>query len=122
MLQRSHARELSHSLPGTVATINPQIRARHKAARLTNEEHSGAAVLLGLAELAQHILRGPVPFALGVLLEQRLDHGRHDVARRDGVHADAVLAPLGGEVAAELEHASFGGVVGGADEALWRLG
>ena len=43
---------------------------------------------------------------------------RVDEARRDGVDADAVGTPFGGEVAAELEDGGFGGVVGGADEAL----
>ncbi|KAI6890292.1 hypothetical protein KC325_g258 [Hortaea werneckii] len=41
-------------------------------------------------------------------------------AGRDGVDADVVVAPFGGEVAAELQHGGFGGVVGGADETLRR--
>lgn len=96
-------------------TIDPQITPRHKAARVADAKHRRAPVLLGHTELAQHILRGPVAPALGVFLEESFDHGRRDVARGDGVDADAVRAPFRGQVAAELEHGGFGGVVGGAD-------
>ena len=53
-----------------------------------------------------------------MFLEQSLDHGSCDVAGRNCVYADAVAAPFGSEVAAELEDGGFGGVVGWADEAL----
>ena len=69
-------------------------------------------------QLAQHIMRGPVAFAVRVLFEQRLHHGGHDVAGRDCVDADAVLAPFCCETAGELEDAGFGGVVGWTCEAL----
>ena len=98
-----------------MTTIDPQITARHEAARIANAKHRSTPVLLGNTELAEHVLRGPVALALGVLFEQRLDHGGRDVAGRDGVDADAVGAPFGGQVAAELKHGGFGGVVGGAD-------
>lgn len=99
-------------------TIHPQVRARHETARVADQENTRAAILLGSAQPAQHVLRRPVCPALRVLLEQLLDHGRHDVAGRDGVDADAVGAPLGGEVARELDDAGLAGVVGRADEAL----
>lgn len=102
-------------------TINPQIAPRHKATRIAYQKHRGAPILLRRTKLAQHILRRPIALALRVLLEQRFDHGGDDVARRDGIDADAVGAPFGGEVAAELEDGRFGGVVRGADEALDRL-
>ena len=70
------------------------------------------------AQLAKHVLRWPVSPPLRVLLEQRLNHSCGDIARRDGVYADAVYAPLGGEVAGELDHAGFAGIVGWANEAL----
>jgi hypothetical protein len=95
--------------------INPQITTRHKAARITNTEHRSTPVLLRHTELAQHVLRRPVAPALGVFFKQSLDHGGRDVAGRDGVDADAVGAPFRGQVAAELQHCGFGGVVGGAD-------
>jgi hypothetical protein len=96
-------------------SINPQITARHKAARITDAEHRSTPVLLRHTELSQHVLRRPVAPALGVFLEQSLDHGGRDVAGRDGVDADAVGTPLGREVAAELQDGGFGGVVGGTD-------
>lgn len=101
-----------------MSTINLKITASHKAARIADAENSRTPVLLRHTQLAQHVLRRPVAPALRVLLEQSLDHGGRDVAGRNGVHADAVAAPFGGEVAAELEDGGFGGVVGGADEAL----
>lgn len=99
-------------------TIHAQIAARHEAARITDEEDRRSPVLLRVAEFAQHVLGGPVTPALGVLLEERFHHGGDDVARGNGVDADAVGAPFGGEVAGELQYGRFGGVVGGADEAL----
>ena len=105
-------------LPSSMSTINLQITARHKAARITDAEHSRSPVLLRHTQLAQHILRRPVAPALGVLLEQSFHHSGRDVAGRNGVHANAVAAPFRGEVAAELEDGGFGGVVGWADEAL----
>lgn len=104
--------------PRGVSAINLQITASHKATRIANAEHSRAPVLLRHTQLAQHVLRRPVAPALGILLEQSLDHGSCDVARRNRVYADAVAAPFRSEVAAELEDGGFGGVVGWADEAL----
>lgn len=104
-----------HPLPSSMPTIDPQITPSHEAARVADAKHRRAPVLLGHTELAQHILRRPVAPALGVFLEQGFDHGGRDVARGDGVDADAVGAPFRGQVAAELEDGGFGGVVGGAD-------
>lgn len=91
---------------------------RHETASITDQEGRGASVLLGLAQPAQHVLRRPVRPPLGVLHEERFHHLSHDVARRDRVHPDAVLAPFASQVAAQLQHCGFGGVVGGADETL----
>ena len=104
--------------PRGVSAVNLQITASHEAARIADAEHGRTPVLLGHTQLAQHVLRRPVAPALGVLLEQSLDHGSCDVAGRNCVYADAVAAPFGSEVAAELEDGGFGGVVGWADEAL----
>ena len=118
-LAKDELNKANHGLPRRMAPINPQITPGHKTTRIADQEHRGPAVLLRHAQFAQHILRRPVAPALGELLEQRLHHPRHDVARRDGVDADAVVTPFGGEVAAELDDAGFGGVVSGADKALW---
>lgn len=101
-----------------MSAINLQITASHEAARIADAEDSRASVLLGHTQLAQHVLRRPVAPALGVLLEQSLHHSGRNVAGRDGVYANAVTAPLGSEVAAQLEDGGFGGVVGWADETL----
>lgn len=98
--------------------IHAQITPRHKTARVADQEHRGAAILLGRADAAQHVLARPALAALRVQLEQLVDHGRLDVARRHGVDPDAVLAPFRGQVARELQDAGFAGVVRGTDEAL----
>lgn len=110
----------STSLPRRVPAINLHIRCRHEAARIAEQEHGRAAILSRLTQLAEHILRGPVPPPLGVLLEERLHHGRHNVPRRDGVYADPELAPLGREIARQLDDARLGRIVGRADEALQK--
>ncbi|EPE03446.1 ribosome assembly protein [Ophiostoma piceae UAMH 11346] len=79
-----------------------------------------AAVFFGFAEAAEHVAVGPVGTPLWVLIKQRLGHGRDNVARRDGVDADAVLAPLRRQVAAELQHRRLGRIVCRADEAAVR--
>ena len=100
--------------------INPQIRARHEAARITEQENGRATILLGVAQSLEHIRIGPSSSALGKRFEEAGCHGGHDVAWRKRVDADAVLAPFGGEVAAELEDSGFGGVIGAFAEVSWE--
>lgn len=97
-------------------TINPQIRARHEAAGITEQENRRPAVLLRVAQSLEHVRIGPRSPALGKRFKQAGRHGRHDVTWGKRVDPDAVLAPFGGEVAAELEDGGFGGVVGTAKE------
>lgn len=101
-----------------MTTVNAQITSSHEATGITEEEHSSAAVLLRARQTAQHVLLGPLVAALGKFDEELFHHGGDDVARGDGVDADVVLAPFGGEVATELDDGCFAGVVGGTDEAL----
>lgn len=93
-------------------TINPQIRARHEAARVTEQEDRRAAVLLRVTQPPEHVGVRPRGPALGESFKKAGRHGGHDVARRKRVDADAMLAPFRGEVAAELDDGGFGGVVG----------
>lgn len=86
-------------LPSSMPAVDPQIRSRHKATRVADQEHRRTTILVGLAQLAQHILRRPIPFPLWKLLKQRFHHGCDNIAGRDGVDTDAVRAPLGGEIA-----------------------
>lgn len=101
-----------------MATVHAQITTSHETACIAEQEHCRTAVLLGTGQTAQHVLLGPLVAALGVLDEQLLDHLRDDVARGNGVDADVVLAPLGGQIPAQLDDSGFAGVVGGADETL----
>lgn len=101
-----------------MTAIHPQVTPRHEAAGITDQEDGGAAILLGLGHATQHVLLGPLVAALGEFHEELLDHGGDDVAGGDGVDADTVLAPLGREVAAELDDGGLRGVVGGADQSL----
>ena len=70
--------------------VNLQISPCHEATSFAEQEYRSSAVFFRLAELAEHILRRPLALTLGKLFEQRLDHGRDDIAGRDGVDADAV--------------------------------
>lgn len=105
-------------LPRGMATVHAQVATSHEAARIAEQEHGGTAVLLRAGQTAQHVLLGPLVAALGELDEQLLDHLGDDVAWGNGVDADVVLAPLGSQVAAQLDDSGFAGVVGGADETL----
>lgn len=100
--------------------IHPQVCAGHVRARIADQEHGGAAVLVRGRQAVQHVLGWPLRRALGELHKEVCDHGRQDVAGGDGVDADVVDAPLGGEVARELEDGGLGGVVGRAYETLVR--
>lgn len=104
-----------------MSTVNAQVTTSHEAARITEQEDRRTAVLLRTGQAAQHVLLGPLVAALGEVDEELLDHGGDDVARGDGVDADVVLAPFGGEVAAELDDGCFGGVIGGADQTLQSI-
>lgn len=106
------------TLPRGMSAVHAYVAPRHEAAGVAQQEDGGAAVLAGRGHAAQHVLLGPVGAAVGELLEQPLDHGRGDVAGRDGVDADVELAPLGGEVAGQLDDSGLACVVGGADQAL----
>lgn len=83
-----------------MATVHAQVTPSHEAARITEQEHRGATVLLRAGKAAQHVLLGPLVAALGELDEQLFNHLGDDVARGNGVDADVVLAPLGGQVTA----------------------
>lgn len=101
-----------------MSTVNAQVTTSHEAASIAEQEDSRPAVLLRTGQTAQHVLLGPLVAALRELDEELLDHCGDDVAGGDGVDADVVLAPFGGEVAAELDDGGFAGVVCGTDEAL----
>lgn len=82
------------SLPRSVSAIDSQISARHETAGVAEEEDGSAAVLVGRAEPAEHVLLGPLLSSLGVLDEEVLEHLGEDVAGGEGVDADAVDAPF----------------------------
>lgn len=105
-------------LPRGVATIHAQVAASHEAAGIAEQEDRGATVLLWPGEAAQHVLLGPLVPAVGELDEQLLDHGGDDVAGGDGVDADVVGAPFGGEIAGELEDSGLAGIVCGTNQTL----
>ncbi len=95
-----------------MATVDSQIRTRHEAARIAQEEHRRATVLVGVAETTEHVRIRPVLPPLRERVEEACRHGRDDVPRRDGVDADPVLAPFSGQVAGELDDSRLGRVIG----------
>lgn len=105
-------------LPRSVTAVHAQIAASHKAACIANQENRGTTVLSRERQTAQHVLFGPLGAALGELDKQVLDHLGDNISGGNGVDADVVLAPFGGQVAAQLDDAGLGSVVGSADEAL----
>lgn len=96
-------------LPSGVPTIDTHITASHEATGVGDQKDGSAAVFSWLTELSQHILRGPIFAALGVLLEQGFYHGSNDVARRDGIDSDAMLTPLRGEIPSKLHYTGLRG-------------
>lgn len=103
-----------------MTAINPHVRASHEARRIAAQEHSGALIVLSITQPAKHVLCRPIGSSLWELDEELLDHAGDDIARRDGVNADAVHAPFGRKVATQLQHAGFRGVVGCAEQVLLR--
>ncbi len=105
-------------LPSSMPSIYLQIRTSHEATGLAHHEHRCTAILMRLTELSKHVLAWPLFPSLRELLEQSFYHGCLNIAWRDGIDSDAILAPLCCEIASELKHTRFGGVVRWADEAL----
>lgn len=77
-----------------MSAIDSEIGARHETAGIAEEEDGSAAVLVGSAETAEHVLLGPLLSSLGVLDEEVFEHLGEDVAGREGVDTDAVDAPF----------------------------
>lgn len=98
-------------LPSRVPPIDAQIGARHEAASVAEQEDGGTAVVLGAAQLAEHVLAGPLDLAVGKFVEQRPHHICDNVSGGDGVDANPVLAPLGRQVPAQLDNGCLRRVV-----------
>src|SRR5262249_59985024 len=81
-----------------VATVNVKRLAGDEAGRVVREEGGGGAHVLDADEAARRRFRF-------CLVEQRIKFGdarggaRGERSRRDGVHADALRAELGGDIA-----------------------
>lgn len=103
-----------------MTAINPHVRASHEARSVTAQKHGGALIVLSIAQPANHVLCRPISASLWELNEELLDHAGDDIARRDGVDADAVHAPFGRKVATQLQHAGLRGVIGCAEQVLLR--
>ena len=83
-------------LPASMATINSQVRAGHERTCWTQEEDGCASEIFRSAELAEHVLSGPIDSPFRESLEEFFDHGGDDVARGYGINSDAVFAPFRG--------------------------
>lgn len=95
-----------------MTTVNPEISTRHEATRITEQEHGRTSVLVRIAQAAEHIGIRPILLPLGKSLKETRSHGRDDVSGRYGIDSDPMLAPLSCEIASELDHTRFGGVIG----------
>jgi hypothetical protein len=101
-----------------MASVYAQVGPGHEAACITDQEDGSTPILLRLTQSSQHVLFRPLGLPLRKPFEEHGHHRRHNIAWRNGVHADPILAPFGGKISPELEDGGFGGVVSGADEAL----
>lgn len=97
-----------------MSPVDSQVCASAEAASIAKQEDCSAPVLLWIAQSAQHVVLGPVLLSVRELLEERGRHGGDNIARRDGVDPDAVLAPFAGQISGKLDDASLGGIIGPA--------
>ena len=77
-----------------MASVDAQIRTSHETGCAADDEHCCSAILSRHAELAEHVLRRPIPPPVWVLFEKLFHHGCDDIPRREGVDTDTILAPL----------------------------
>lgn len=104
-----------------MATVHAQVATSHEAAGVAEQEDGCTTVLLWPGETTKHVLLRPLIAAIREVDEELLNHGSNDVSGRDGVDTNVVLAPLSGEVTAQLDDGGLTGVVGGANETLIEL-
>lgn len=98
-------RERIALLPDHLSTINEILIARHIARTIRQQQH----------RLAHHLLRFSEAFQRDVGSLVRADLGVHSgclsgvhVSWREGVDADPVWGPFGGETFADVGHGRFG--------------
>lgn len=104
-----------------MATVDAQVASCHETAGVTQKKDCGTPIFIGGRQPAQHVVLGPFFSALRELGKQIFDHFRDNVARRDGVDADAILTPLHGQIATKLDDSGLAGIVRGANETLVKL-
>lgn len=94
-------------LPSSMTSVDLQVAACHETTRIAHDKHRRSSILVRLAQFTQHVLRGPIAAALGVLLEESFYHCGDDVTGRKSVYSDSVGAPFSRKVAGELQYAGF---------------
>lgn len=103
-----------------MATVHAQVATSHEAAGIAEQENGCTAVLLWPGETTKHVLLRPLVATIREVDEQFLNHSSNNVARGDSVDTNVVLAPLSGEVTAQLDDGGLTGIVGGANETLLK--
>ena len=93
--------------PSSMSSINPHISGRHIRAGRRHQEDRRPSEILRSAQLSKHVLLRPLFSPFRKLLEQFLHHGCYDVPRGYSIDADAVLAPLRGQVSGQLQNTGF---------------
>ncbi|KAI6876408.1 short chain dehydrogenase [Hortaea werneckii] len=91
-----------------VTAINTQVRASNPVAARSEQEDCWGLEVLGGTETAEQSTSHPGLLQVRVDLQQAVGHGGSDVARAEGVDADAVGADLLGHGAAHLVHSCLG--------------
>ena len=98
--------------------VHSHVCTRHEAACVADEKHGRATEFSRFAQSPEHLVFRPFCTSLRVLYEELLHHVSDDVAGRDRVDPDVVLAPFGGKVACELQYPGLGRVVGSTKQSL----
>lgn len=102
---------ISKHLPDGVAAVDQAVVARHEAGTVGGEVHGQVVEVVDGTET---LLRGLVnPDALLSVKSRNTVEGGVHVAGADGVHANLVTGPLGGEGLGELDDTGLGRVVTG---------
>ena len=93
-----------------MTAVNPQITACDKAARITQQEHGGSAILIRRRQPIEHVVLRPLFLSIW-LCKRVARQACFDVSGADGVDADrgatSATAPFCSEGACKLNDSGF---------------
>ncbi len=121
-IHHSTYKTLQHPSPSRMPSIHLQIRPRHIAIRIRQQEQHRRPELVCLRQSAEHTPARPQRLQLRILSQTRCRGFGANVARTQRVDPDgwmdAIIAPFRSERAPELQQCRFARVVGRGGYAL----